>query len=89
MSEYCKNCKTMQDEIDRLRRVIKDANARFWDLNCIVYVDLDYLEWLDNEVANNDTSRLTGSVLEVELAKQIEKSPEYYVCPYTGNKIEN
>ena len=35
------------------------------------------------------TSRLTGSILEVELAKQIEKSPEYYVCPYTGNKIEN
>ena len=89
MSEYCKNCKEMQDEIDRLRRVIKDAREMVWDLNCTGYVVLDDLEWLDDEVANNDTSRLTGSILEVELAKQIEKSPEYYVCPYTGNKIEN
>ena len=31
MSEYCKNCKEMQDEIDRLRRVIKDAREMVED----------------------------------------------------------
>jgi hypothetical protein len=54
MSEYCKNCKEMQDEIDRLRRVIKDAREMVWDLNCTGYVVLDDLEWLDDEVANNE-----------------------------------
>ena len=37
----------------------------------------------------SDSSQGTGSILDVELAKQVERSPEYYVCPYTGNKIEN
>ena len=74
----------MRDEIDRLRRVIKDANARFWDLNCIVYVDLDYLEWLDDEVANNerkpdltnfDTSSIpAGNIFEEIMSEEIKKT---------------
>ena len=31
MSEYCKNCKTMQDEIERLRGVIEDAREMVED----------------------------------------------------------
>ena len=61
MSEYCKNCKEMQDEIDRLRRVIKDARGLLvgWALDVTDYFtdndDLKYaLKKLDDEIANNE-----------------------------------
>jgi len=32
----------------------------------------------------SDSHPVVGLILDVELAKQVERSPEYYVCPYTG-----
>jgi len=61
MSEYCKNCKEMQDEIDRLRGVIKDAREMVADWALYVsdyFTDKHDLEGdlkkLDDEIANNE-----------------------------------
>ena len=61
MSEYCKNCKEMQDEIDRLRGVIEDARGLLvgWALDVTDYfTDNDDLEGalkkLDDGNANNE-----------------------------------
>ena len=74
----------MQDEIDRLRRVIKDAREMVWDLNCTGYVVLDDLEWLDDEVANNerkpdltnfDTSNIpAGNIFDEIMSEEIKKT---------------
>ena len=65
MSEYCKNCKTMQDEIDRLRRVIKDAREMVKDWASMVsgYGNKENqfqydLKKLDDKIANNKTERM-------------------------------
>ena len=53
--------------------------------------DKETLQMSDKNAAGQDVPDWSAgdSIQEVELAKQIEKSPEYYVCPYTGNRKEN
>ena len=67
MSEYCKNCKEMQDEIDRLRRVIKDAREWLDD------------EVANNErkpdLTNFDTSSIpAGNIFEEIMSEEIKKT---------------
>ena len=67
MSEYCKNCKEMQDEIDRLRRVIKDAREWLDD------------EVANNErkpdLTNFDTSNIpAGNIFDEIMSEEIKKT---------------